>query len=84
MFLDQGFVARFGRTASGGRFAGSTDCSQNLDSYSIEYTFADGAKAFVTGRYIPNCENDFATFVHGTKCAGKFSGNIHAPNCWLV
>jgi predicted dehydrogenase len=67
----------------GGRFAGSTDCSQNLDSYSVEYTFADGSKAQVTGRYIPNCENDFATYIHGTKCAAKFSGNIHAPNSWL-
>ena len=67
----------------GGRFAGSTDCSQNLDSYSIEYTFADGTKAMVTGRYIPNCYNDFATFIHGTKCAAKFSGNIHAPTCWI-
>ncbi len=67
----------------GGRFAGSTDCSQNLDSYSIEYTFADGTKAMVTGRYIPNCFNDFATFVHGTKCAAKFSGNVHAPTCWI-
>ncbi len=67
----------------GGRFAGSTDCSQNLDSYSIEYTFGDGTKALVTGRYIPNCYTDFATFVHGTKCAAKFSGNIHAPTCWL-
>ena len=67
----------------GGRFAGSTDCSQNLDSYSIEYTFADGTKALVTGRYIPNCYTDFATFVHGTKCAAKFSGNIHAPTSWL-
>ena len=65
----------------GGRIAGSTDCSQNLDSYSIEYTFADGTKALVTGRYIPNCFNDFATFVHGTKCAAQFSGNIHAPRC---
>jgi len=63
----------------GGRFAGSTDCSQNLDSYSIEYTFADGAKALVTGRYIPNCVSDFVTYVHGTKCAGEFSGDIHAP-----
>jgi predicted dehydrogenase len=63
----------------GGRRAGSTDCSQNLDSYSIEYTFADGTKALVTGRYIPNCVNDFVTYVHGTKCAGQFSGNIHAP-----
>ncbi len=65
----------------GGRYAGSTDCSQNLDSYSIEYTFADQAKALVTGRYIPKCENDFATFVHGTKSAGQFSGNVHAPTC---
>ena len=67
----------------GGRFAGSTDCSQNLDSYSIEYTFADGTKALVSGRYIPNCHNDFATFVHGTQCAAQFSGNIHAPTSWL-
>lgn len=67
----------------GGRFAGSADCSQNLDSYSIEYTFADGTKALVTGRYIPKCQNDFATFVHGTKCAAKFSGDIHAPTSWL-
>jgi predicted dehydrogenase len=64
----------------GGRFANSTDCSQNLDSYSIEYTFADGTKALVTGRYIPNCFNDFVTYVQGTKCAGQFSGNIHAPS----
>lgn len=63
----------------GGRGPDSTDCSQNLDTYSIEYTFADGAKALITGRYIPNCHNDFASFVHGTKCAGQFSGDIHAP-----
>jgi predicted dehydrogenase len=63
----------------GGRFAHSTDCSQNLDSYSIEYTFADGTKAQVTGRYIPNCFDDFVTYVHGTRCAAQFSGNIHAP-----
>lgn len=67
----------------GGRFAGSTDASQNLDSYSIEYTFADGSKALVTGRYIPKCHTDFATFVHGTKCAAQFSGNIHAPECLI-
>jgi hypothetical protein len=63
----------------GGRGPDSTDCSQNLDTYAIEYTFPDGAKALVTGRYIPKCHTDFATFVHGTKCAAQFSGNIHAP-----
>jgi predicted dehydrogenase len=63
----------------GGRIAGSTDCSQNLDAYSVEYTFADGTKAQIIGRYTPNCYNDFATFIHGSKCAAQFSGNIHAP-----
>lgn len=67
----------------GGRFAGSTDASQNLDSYGIEFTFADGSKAGVTGRYIPGCHTEFATFVHGTKAAAKFSGDIHAPDCLL-
>ena len=64
----------------GGRSGNNADCSQNLDSYSIEYTFGDGTKALVTGRYIPNCFNDFVTYVHGTKCAGQFSGAIHAPS----
>jgi predicted dehydrogenase len=67
----------------GGRGPDSTDCSQNFDTYSIEYTFADGTKALVTGRYIPKCHNDFATFVHGTRCAAQFSGNIHAPTVQL-
>jgi predicted dehydrogenase len=63
----------------GGRIATSTDASENFDSYSIEYTFADGTKAMVVGRYIPKCYNEFATFVHGTRRAAQFSGNIHAP-----
>ncbi len=63
----------------GGRMVNCTDSGQDLDTYSIEYTFADGAKAFVAGRYAPNCYNDFATYLHGTKCAAQFSGSIHAP-----
>lgn len=66
----------------GGRSPHSTDCSQNLETYSIEYTFPDGTKALVNGRFTPKCYNEFATFVHGTKCAAKFSGNIHAPDSW--
>ena len=67
----------------GGRFAGSTDASQTLDSYSIEFTFPDGSKAWITGRYIPKCASDFASFVHGSKCAAKFSGDTHAPDCMI-
>ena len=63
----------------GGREPGSADCSQNLHIYAIEYTFADGTKSLVNSRAMPNCYNDFATFVHGTKCAAQFSGNVHAP-----
>lgn len=63
----------------GGRIAGSTDCGQNLDSYAVEFTFPDGTKAQVVNRCLTNCYTDFATYVHGTKCAAQFSGNIHAP-----
>lgn len=62
----------------GGRVAGSTDCSQNLDSFSAEWTFPDGTHAYDVVRYIPKCYNEFSTYVHGTKCAAQFSGNGHA------
>ena len=63
----------------GGREPNSNDCSQNLHTYAIEYTFPDGTKALVNSRSMQNCHNEFATFVHGTKCAAQFSGNVHAP-----
>jgi predicted dehydrogenase len=62
----------------GGRTATNDDCSQNLDSFAIEWTFADGTKATDVVRYVAGCHNEFATYVHGTKCAAQFSGNIHA------
>jgi predicted dehydrogenase len=63
----------------GGRLGESRDIGQNLDSHSVEYTFADGTKALATGRYVPNCFNHFSTYIHGSKCGAQFSGNIHAP-----
>jgi predicted dehydrogenase len=62
----------------GGRAANSKDCSENLDSFCVEWTFPNGSKAYHTVRYIPKCEDEFATFVHGTKKAAQFSGNVHA------
>ncbi len=61
----------------GGRAANSTDCSQNLDSFTIEWTFADGTKALDIVRWLPKCYDDFATYIHGTKCAAQFSGPHH-------
>jgi len=67
----------------GGRAANSTDCSQNLDSFAAEWTFSDGTKATHVVRYLRNCHTEFATYVHGTKCAAQFSGPGHAGNAIL-
>ena len=63
----------------GGRVPGSTDCGQNIDAYAMEFTFADGTKAFCGFRRMNKTRSDFATYIHGTRCAAQFSGNIHAP-----
>jgi predicted dehydrogenase len=40
---------------------------QNFDTYSVEYTFADGAKIYFDGRCMNGCHNDFSSYIHGTK-----------------
>ena len=67
----------------GGRAPDSTDCGQNIDVYSMEYTFADGTKAFCGFRRMKKTRSDFATYIHGTKCAAQFSGNVHAATVHL-
>jgi predicted dehydrogenase len=62
----------------GGRAPRSEDHGQNIATYSMEYTFADGTKAFCGFRRMQHCRNEFATFIHGTKCAAQFSGQTHA------
>ena len=60
-----------------GRAANSQDCSQNLDSFNVEWTFPNGTRAMHTVRYIRKTESQFATYVHGSKKAAQFSGNTH-------
>ncbi|MSU42314.1 MAG: Gfo/Idh/MocA family oxidoreductase [Pedosphaera sp.] len=52
---------------------------QNFDSYSVEYTYADGTKLMHYGRTIEGCHNEFASYVHGTKGFGVFSQGGHFP-----
>jgi predicted dehydrogenase len=66
-----------------GRVANSKDAGQGHDSYSVEYTFADGTKAYDVVRYIPNCYTEFATFMHGTRRAAQFSGTVHSGTCHI-
>jgi hypothetical protein len=46
---------------------GNAFVDQNFDSYSVEYTFADGTKFFFDGRCMEGTHNVYSSFVHGTK-----------------
>ena len=52
---------------------------QNFDTYSVEYTFADGAKLFFEGRCMAGCESKFASYAHGTRAAATISHSGHSP-----
>ena len=61
----------------GAREVGSDDHGQNIDTYSMEFTFPNGKKAFCGFRRALDGYQEFATFVHCSKKAGQFSGNVH-------
>jgi predicted dehydrogenase len=64
---------------SGARCYRTGYVDQNFDTYSVEYTFADGTKLYLEGRNIPGCHQEFASYVHGTKAAAVISSNAHSP-----
>ena len=64
------------------RLARNMSCpslDQNFDSYSVEYTFADGAKFFLEGRTMPGCHNEFASYAHGSRGSAVISISGHHP-----
>ncbi|MHC4725702.1 MAG: Gfo/Idh/MocA family protein [Planctomycetota bacterium] len=46
---------------------GITYVDQNLDTYSVEYTYPDGTKFIMDGRCILGCENIYSSYAHGSK-----------------
>jgi predicted dehydrogenase len=52
---------------------------QNLDVYSVEYTFADGARLFLNSRYATGCHEEFASYAHGTRGSAVISSFMHTP-----
>jgi predicted dehydrogenase len=66
--------------ALGGRQYRGNDIDQNFDNYSVEYTFADGAKLFLDGSTVPGCWSEFASYAHGTKGSAIISTNSHTPS----
>jgi predicted dehydrogenase len=55
---------------------------QNFDTYSVEYTYADGTKFFFDGRCITGCHDNFSSYIHGTKGSAIVSktGDCGAPS----
>jgi predicted dehydrogenase len=46
---------------------GPTYVDQNLDTYSVEYIFADGARFIMDGRCIAGCHDIYSSYAHGSK-----------------
>jgi predicted dehydrogenase len=65
--------------SSGGRHYRGDYIDQNFDSYSTEYTFADGSKLFLEGRCVPGCHDQFASYAHGSKGSAIISMSSHTP-----
>lgn len=55
---------------------------QNFDSYSAEYTFADGSKFYFDGRCMEGAEGIYSSYVHGSKGMAVASryGDCGAPS----
>jgi predicted dehydrogenase len=46
---------------------GVTYVDQNFDTYSVEYTYADGSKFLMDGRCILGCKDIYCSYAHGSK-----------------
>jgi predicted dehydrogenase len=46
---------------------GNPYVDQNFDTYSVEYTFEDGAKMYMDGRCINGCNPIYSSYAHGSK-----------------
>jgi predicted dehydrogenase len=55
---------------------------QNLDAYSVEYTFADGTKMLMDGRCMIGCADIYSTYAHGSKGSAIVAknGDCGAPS----
>lgn len=65
--------------ALGGREYRDGAIDQNLDTYSVEYTYPDGTKLFYYGRNMKGCHMEFASYVHATKGSAIVSTSAHTP-----
>ena len=60
--------------AQGGRHYRGEKIDQNLDNYTVEYTFPDETKLYFHGRNMSGCHQEFSSHAHGTKGYALISG----------
>lgn len=65
--------------ACGGRHYREGAVDQNLDNYSVEYTYPDGSRLFYYGRNMTGCHDEFSSAAHGSKGCAIISTNSHTP-----
>lgn len=65
--------------AVGGRHYRGDSLDQNFDTYSVQYTYPDGAKLYYEGRNMPGVHNEFASYAHGSKGSAVITTRSHHP-----
>ncbi len=60
---------------------GRTYVDQNFDIYAVEYTYADGSKFMFDGRCMTGCQDQYSSYIHGTKgsAIASRSGDCGGP-----
>jgi predicted dehydrogenase len=51
----------------------------NFDHYTVEYTFADGARLFAFSRQIANCWDTYADYAHGSRGSAVVMAALNEP-----
>jgi predicted dehydrogenase len=59
------------------------ECGNLFDHYTVEYTFADGAKLFAFSRHMANCWQEYADYAHGSKGSAVLMTNLSVANTRL-
>ena len=50
-----------------------------FDHYTVEFTYADGAKLFAFSRHMANCWSTYADYAHGSKGSAVIMSTLAAP-----
>ena len=58
-----------------------TGAGNNFDHYTVEYTFADGAKLYAFSRHMANCWSTYSDYAHGTKGSALLMAALGQPRC---